>query len=217
LALVELHADASIAGRRLQQGAAPAGSIGQQIEEEAGLAKPGRFGAIDVPVGHVGGGHRVARSDLFHRRNQPCARRQQWRAKINVIQKLQLARLGREVFNIIDDGQRAGSDFRADGGGHAQLLPEGPGFIDRADKNDFVRVGVDCRFHLVGGLVGDLAVQRIAERAARQELGRAVALQPAADQQLIKAVEPADAAWLPQGNQRRMDRSVEDRRAPAEL
>jgi hypothetical protein len=69
----------------------------------------------------------------------------------------------------------------------------------------------------VGRQIANAAVQRVAQPpGGGVEVGRAVALKAAADDELVEALEPASSARIEDGDELRVDRAA-DGRLPAKL
>ena len=84
---------------------------------------------------------------------------------------------------------------------------------------------VDVDGDVMRGDVGDPPVEPDQQVPVGRAVGarqgdfvrRPVAVEAAADEKLVEAVEPAQAATVRQVDERRVDRPVEDRRGPADL
>src|SRR3954471_20798133 len=88
--------------------------------------------------------------------------------------------------------------------------------FDNAAERDFLLLRVDRESYFVRRPISDSTVQRINQSAGLGiEIGRAITLQTAADEELIEAVKPTQAARLAQIHKRRMHRAA-DRRFPAD-
>jgi len=199
----------------VQEGLGPALGVGHQIEEEHCFHGAGRFRAVRVPLAQVGHGRGVARGHLPHWQHNLGARTHQRHPEVGVIQKLQLARLGRDVRDDVGDLHAGPAHLGGERRNHAQLVAEQPGLVHHAGHGDLARVGVDGYFHLMGGDVGDLAVQAVTQRAVGVEFRGPVALQPAADQHLVEAVQPADSPGLVKVDEGRVH-GPQDGRLPAQ-
>ena len=123
---------------------------------------------------------------------------------------------GRNVRDLVGNGQSRLAGFRAERGRQTQLAAEKTSFIDNARHRDLARVAVDGHLDLVGGRVGDFAMQRRAERAVGIEVRPAVAFQAATDEQLVEPPEPAQPARLPKRDEGGMNRPLGGR-LPTEL
>ena len=131
------------------------------------------------------------RHELLQRQQDLGARLHQRQAEVDVIQQLEIACRGGEVRHLVVHDQARPAGLRFDRRLQAELAAEQSGLIHRAANGDPARLAVNRHFDLVGGEVRNLAVQAVAEPAVGLELGRAIALQAAATEQFIKAVEPA--------------------------
>ena len=132
-----------------------------------------------------------------------------------MVEQLEIAGRRRQVRHRVADENPRPAHHGLDRGFQPKLATEEPGFLDRAANCDPARVLVDRHLDLVGGKVGDLPMQAVTKSAVGMEFRGTVALQAAADQQLVKAVEPAQPVRLAQADVRGMDRPANGR-FPAE-
>jgi len=99
---------------------------------------------------------------------------------------------------------------------HLQGVAEEPRLIDGTGEGDRAGGLVERDVEMMGRQVRDAAVQPVPQPAGGVEVGRAVAHEAAAGDELVEAVQPAEAIGLGQGHEPRMDRPVH-RGLPAEL
>ena len=109
------------------------------------------------------------------------------------------------------------ADTYDDGRGQPQFEKVKASFLDHTGQCDLARVAVHADFDTLSRLVANPAMQRILQTPrSRVEFRRAVAFEPTANQQFIKAIEPAQAAWLAERHKVWMHRS-RDGRLPADF
>jgi hypothetical protein len=108
--------------------------------------------------------------------------------------------------------------MRSGGNRRPQLEPmeQQPGLVDDPRQSNLLPFVVEGQHDLAGWSIGDPAVERILENSASVEFRCPVALQTAADNQLIKTIQKTQAARVGQRHELRMDRSL-DGRLPADV